>query len=68
MNEDQDICIHSDGLDIDLVDGVKRRRCNEGREQQWDIINGSYKCHPIKDKCFTIVKINNRNLIVGLMQ
>jgi len=66
MNEEQDTCLHSDSLDVDTFDGVKRRRCNEGREQQW-AFNGYHICHPIKDKCFTIVKINNRNLIVGLM-
>ncbi len=66
MNEEQDTCLHSDSLDVDTFDGVKRRRCNEGREQQW-AINGFHICHPIKDKCFTIVKINDQSLIVGFM-
>ena len=65
-NEEQDVCIHSASLDVDKFDGVQRRRCNEGIEQQWEI-NGSHICHPIKDKCFTIVKIHNQSLIIGLM-
>lgn len=65
-NEDQDICIHSDSLDVEKRDGVKRRRCNDGREQQW-AINGSHICHPAKDKCFTVVRNNGKIFIVTLI-
>ena len=64
-NEDQDICIHSDSLDVEKADGVKRRRCNDGREQQW-AINGSHICHPVNDKCFTVVRNNGEMFIVSL--
>lgn len=64
-NEDQDICIHSDGLEIDKTDLVKRKRCNGGREQQW-AINGSHICHSVRDKCFTVTRNQGTITLVAL--
>jgi len=47
------------------TDLVKRKRCNEGREQQW-AINGSHICHPVKDKCLTVIRNKGSIFLVAL--